>query len=43
MLVASIDVGDVGLHHVLHELLEGDLGHPPQLVLGLRAVALTQK
>lgn len=36
----GVDVGDVRLHHVLHQLREGDLRHPAEFVLRLRAVAL---
>lgn len=40
MLIAGIDVGKVTLHHIIHELLEGDFRHPPKLLLRLGAVTL---
>lgn len=40
MVVAGVHVGDIRLHHVLYELLEGDLRNPAQLLLGLGAVTL---
>lgn len=40
VVVASVHVGNVGLHHVLHKLLEGDLRHPAKLLLRLGAVTL---
>lgn len=40
MLVASVKVGDVRLHHVLHQLLESDFRHPAKLLLRLGTVAL---
>lgn len=42
VLVSGVDVGDVRLHHVLHQFLEGDFRDPPQLVLRLGAVALKE-
>ena len=43
VLVSSVHVRDVGLHHVLHKLLEGDLRHPAELLLRLGAVTLKKR
>lgn len=40
VLVPGVDVSDVRLHHVLHQLFERDFRDPSQLVLRLSAVAL---
>lgn len=40
MLVAGVNVGDVTLHHVFHQLLESDFRDPAELFFRLRAVAL---
>lgn len=40
VVVASVHVGNVRLHHVLDKLLEGDLRHPAELLLCLGAVTL---